>query len=173
MKLGLLFAASVLACSCNKLCKGDPLTLLKVAYNGGQIRTDGYYFGNATSDDLVDIYFLYENGVFFNSGADSLAEAQSATISIDSTNEFSKRVKGAWGVFQVNGTTVEIERWQSSINGCETTVFERGDVLTDSAFIITYREYRSNGQVGLEETPNSLFQFRAIPIKPDSTNPFI
>lgn len=163
-------------CEKNKLCNDDELSLQKVDYKGNQLRINGYYFGDVnrnSSKPFANIYYLYNNGIFFTSDASDLDEAEAGTINVDIENSFGKQIKGLWGVFQINDNVIEIERWRSRTNGCETTIYERGDILNDTTFIITKREYREKGTASKTETPNSTFYFRPLDAKPDSTNSFI
>lgn len=159
----------------SSLCSDDELTISRIDYSGSQLKIDGYYFGDAnpnSSKPFANIYYLYRNGVFFTTGASDLDKAETGTITVDVNNEFGKRIKGLWGVFRINGSTIEIERWQSSPT-CATTVYERGDILNDTTFIITQREYRSKGKVVGSENPKSTFHFRSLTQKPDSVNTYV
>lgn len=166
---------SLTNCKEDEMCD-DKLKMQRIDYTGNQLRIDGYYFGDAnpsSSMPFANIYYLYRNGIFFTSEAADLDKAQEGTISVDVENSFGKKIKGAWGVFQVSNSMIEIERWQSAINGCETTVYEQGEILNDSTFVITHREFRKNGKATKTVEPNSEFHFRPLPQKPDSTNSFI
>lgn len=164
--------------SCEKtgICKDDDLSLSKVNYNSTALRIDGYYFGDVNSNSstpFANIYYLYRNGVFFTSEADDLDIATAGTISVDVENSFGKQVKALWGLFQINGNLIEIERWRSRTNGCETTIYEKGDILNDSTFVLTRREHRTNGETRQVDAINSVFKFRPLDQKPDSTNSFV
>ena len=163
-------------CGKRRLCNDDELILQKIDYNGNQIKIGGYYYGDVnkhSSMPYANIYYLYKNGVFFTSEAADLAAAEEGTINVDNENLFGKKIKGVWGVFQIHDSRIEIERWRSRSNGCESTLFEQGDIINDTTFIIVKREYRENGKVSRTEIPNSTFYFRALQSKPDSTNTFI
>ncbi len=175
--LVLLMLFSIMTnCEKDKLCNDDELSLQRNDYNGDQLRIDGYYFGDInrnSSMPFANIYFMYKNGVFFSQGAADLDAAEAGTIDIDVENSFGKQSKGLWGIFKINGDTIEIERWRSTINGCEAILYERADILNDTTFIVRTREYYNNGKIEKEEKPNSTFYFRPLEVKPDSTNNFI
>ena len=176
LMLLLIFLSLLTNCKKNIHCNDDELTLERMNYTGNQLNIDGYYYGDADSNNsmpFANIYYLYRNGVFFTSEASDLDKAEAGTITVDFENFFGKTVKGAWGVFQINGNNIEIERWRSRTNGCEITIYERGDILNDSTFVINKREYRNNGKAEKVETPNSIFYFRSLTEKPDSTNNYI
>jgi hypothetical protein len=163
-------------CERASICKDDDLNLRRIDYSVSQLRTDGYFFGAAnptSSVPFANIYYLYRNGVFFTTEADDLDRAVVGTIEVDIANKFGQQIKSAWGIFQVNGNVIEIERWRSRANGCEGTIYEKGEIVNDSTFLITLREYRDKGKAAKSETPNSVFYFRPLIQKPDSTNNFI
>lgn len=163
-------------CNKNKPCKDDELSVPKSYFKGNELRIDGYYFGDVNRNTIkpfANIYYFYFNGVFFTSDASDLNEAEAGTIKVDVENSFGKQIKGLWGVFKINGDVIEIERWRSRNNGCETTIYEQGNIINDTTFIIMKREYRENGTISKIESPNSTFYFRPLPQKPDSTNNFI
>lgn len=164
------------SCEKNGSCQDDELSLSRIDYSGSQIKLDGYYFGNITENSVppyAEIYFLYRNGVMFTTGASLLEEAEAGTITVTVENAFGKANKRPWGVFQVHDTNIQIDRWQGNVNGCEETIYELGNILNDSTFVITRREYRDNGDATKVETINDTFSFRTVPEKPDSCNPFI
>ena len=162
-----------LQCKKNILCKDDNLSLQKTTYTGDQLKIDGYFYGEPNSKNNVRIYYLYSNGVFFDDGIESLEDSQNGTIKVDVSNNLGKQTKGQWGTFSINGNSIEIERWQSNINGCETTIYEKGNIINDTSFVITRREFRERGKSIKTEDPNSTFYFKALPQKPDSTNVFV
>jgi len=169
--IGLLWTFS--SCEKSGLCKDDDLNFARRDYTGNQLRVDGYYFGDPSTDNNVNIYYFYRDGVFLDKGIEPLEDAETFNFTVDVSNEFGETIKGAWGVFQIDGSTIEIERWQSSSNGCETTLYELGEILNDSTFVITLREFRENGKVNRTEEANSEFYFRVLVQKPDSMNSFI
>lgn len=163
-------------CEKSGLCEDDELSLERIDYYGSQMRIDGYYFGDVNPNSTMpfaNIYYFYENGVFFTSEAADLDQAESGAIVVDVENTFGKKIKAAWGVFQVNGSQIKIEHWRSRTNGCETTIYESGNILNDTTFVLIHREHRTNGKVQKVEDINSVFKFRPLPEKPDSSNSFI
>lgn len=164
------------SCSRLGLCKDDELSLKKENYTNGLLKTQGYYYNDLSenAEELhTKIYYLYQNGIFFTTGLESLDIAKTGKINVDVENEFGKQIKAAWGLFTVEGNSIEIEHWQSSINGCEKTVYYKGEILNDSTFEIKLLEYRRNGKVNYSEEPNYIYRFKELKEKPDSTNNFI
>lgn len=162
------------SCDKNSLCEDDELTLEKVDYTGNQLKTNGYYFGDVTENSdpaYAEIYYLYRNGFFFTTGASLLQEAENGTIDVPLGP--GEKAKRSFGLFQIDSNTIVIERWQTRINGCETTIYERGNILNDTTFVITRREFRSDGEPQRTDDLNAVFKFRPLTEKPDSTNTFI
>lgn len=155
------------------LCKDDELSIPRENYSGSQLKVAGYYFGEPYSDNKVRIYYLYRNGVFFNLNPEPIENAKNGTIRVNIQNSNAKEVKWTWGTFKISGNTIEIERWKANSNGCETTIYEKGEIKNDSTFEIKQREYRDNGKVEKLENPNSIFYFRPLSQKPDSTNKYV
>jgi len=181
LKMGLnrslIFLIVILFSNCEKndLCKDDELSIARTNHTDS-LKIDGYYFGDVNSNSsmpFANIYYLYTNGLFFTSEASDLDKAKAGTITVDVENNVGKQIKGLWGLFRVSNNTIEIERWRSRPNGCETIIYERGEILNDTTFVIRVREHRTNGEVKLTEIPNSTFSFRPLAEKPDSTNNFV
>lgn len=170
-----LFALLLLSrCEKSGLCEDDELTLKKVDYAGNQLSIDGYYFGDITENSTpayAEIYYLYRNGVFFTSSASLLDDAEAGTIDVPLGP--GNKPKRSFGLFQINGNTIEIDRWQGSVTGCEETIYEKGNIVNDSTFVITRREFREDGEATNVRDVNFTFKFRPLPEKPDSSNSFI
>ena len=139
-----LISVFFINCGKNILCKDDNLSLPKISFAGNQLKIDGYFYGDI-DPKFANIYYLYRNGVFYTSEASDLSDAENGTIKVDVSNNLGKQIKGQWGVFTINGNNIEIERWQSNINGCETTIYEKGNIINDTSFVITRREFRERG----------------------------
>ena len=164
------------SCDKNDGCEDDQLSLVQTSYNGNELRIDGYYFGDVTENSdpsLVSVYYFYADGVFFTSESSELSDAEAGTILVDVENDFGKRIKASWGLFRVDSNLIQIERWQSRTNGCETTIYERGTILSDTTFVLSRREFRDNGEAQRTDDLNAMFKFRPLTEKPDSTNSFI
>lgn len=177
-KIALLLLIIFVLNSCEKLklCKDDKLQLERINYVGNELKINGYYFGDIKENGRTgsaNIYFFYRNGVFSTHNASDLDDAKAGTIEFDLQNTFGKKIKSAWGVFQIDNDNIRISRWQDHSFGCETTIFEQGNILNDTTFVITSRKYRHKGKTDHTDNPNSTFYFRVLDEKPDSTNKFI
>ncbi len=172
--IGIAILCQLSSCKKLGLCKDCELSLQRQDYNGINMKTNGYYFGNIHSDNTVDIYYFYRNGVFLRGGSETFSNAQNGIVSIDDLNDISKLTKYLWGVYVVSGNLIEIESWIPANYGCfNESYIEKGIILNDSTIQINYCEKRKNGKKDYCETVSKTFQFSTITQKPDSTNNFI
>lgn len=151
----------------------DKLTLTKQVYSGGQLRTDGYYYYSA-DNKLYDTYFFYRDGLIINGGgSSSLTPFKSFEKEFSSsyTNEYLSNSKYAWGLFNIQGDSILIERWYPSSGGPLPVYMSMGKVLNDTTFVITKSLRSKNGKE--EQQLNETYHFRKFSPKPDSTNTFI
>jgi hypothetical protein len=168
----LLFVPVLCSCLEGIVCRDDDLSISKNDVNTSQLRIDGYYFEDASDEDNISIYFFYNNGVFFDALDRPYEEAASNELQIDLENNLLRRSKSSWGLFRIEGNSIEVEQWRSEINGCETTLFHFGEILNDSTFSIYRIESRTDGEVRLASEPNRIYRFRYLEEKPDSTSSF-
>ena len=171
----IMFLLVFVNCKKDKLCKDDELSLQRIDYVGTQLRIDGYYYedlSESPEQKYTSVLFLYQDGIYLGSSGYDINAAILGEMNIEQINSALKS-KAAWGIFQINGNIIEIEHWTPSMQGCFNTLYEKGEIKSDTTFIITKREYRENGSASKTETPNSTFYFRPLDAKPDSTNTFI
>jgi hypothetical protein len=172
--LTLLVLLPLSSCEKNGFCEDDELSLSRTEYNGSDLQIDGYYYEQTSNEEpFSDIYYFYRNGVLLGGGVAAAADVNDDEYIPPVNLNLIRNTKAVWGVFKLNGNLVEIERWQSRINGCETTIYERGNILNDTTFVINRREFRSDGEVRRTDDLNAFFKFRPLTEKPDSTNSFI
>jgi hypothetical protein len=179
MNLITMFVFSVIALlqSCGKsvFCDDEKLSWKKQNNPAKVLKTNGYYYGNVnttTSSPFADICYLYLNGVFYTSFASDLYKAKSGTIYVDTTNSLGKQTQDAWGVYKINNNIIEIDRWLYSLS-CIKRIYEKGEIINDTTFNINYRETHFNGKRESAETVNSIFYFKPLLQKPDSTNNYV
>lgn len=160
--------------SCNIL-KDAKLGLEKVSCNGMSFKLEGYYIGNLHGIDegLRSIYFFYKNGVvLYGGGFSSSDDIVQKEIKFKSKlyNEAIKKYKTGWGVYQINGDTIEFETWEPSSGGALKTVVRSGGILGNESFVITnlFGKYTNENYAR-----NDTFHFNEFSPKPDSTNVFI
>jgi hypothetical protein len=162
-------------CQKTRLCKDEVLSWKKQAYMGNQIKTNGYYFGDVDTAGIspsANVYYLFRDGVYLNEGSVKLVNAQKGTIYVDIPNSLAKQTQYVWGIFRISHSLIEIDRWHYSLS-CIKRIYEKGNILNDSMFVITYRENHYNGELTSTETPFSTFYFRPLEQKPDSINKYV
>jgi len=153
----------------------DKLTLTKQVYSGCQLRIDGYYYYSA-DNKLYDTYFLYRDGLIINGGGSSSLtpfESFEKEFSSSYTNEYLSNSKYAWGLFNIQGDSILIERWYPSSGGPLPVYMRMGKVLNDTTFVITESYRMKKGKKTEVDSESETYHFRQFSPKPDSTNIFI
>ena len=159
-------------CNRDRSCDDD-LSLQQSDYTGSDLKLNGYFFKyDSINDNFKEIYFLYQNGVVLSSQLDGFDASNPDNIDVEFFNQALKS-KAAYGLFEVSGDIIQIERWYPSLRGCFRTIYETGRIVNDTTFKITRLEYRKNGSVKSVEQPDYIIHFRPLPEKPDSTNEYI
>ncbi|MEJ1242218.1 hypothetical protein WBG78_28980 [Chryseolinea sp. T2] len=156
-------------CACTSF---EHLTLERSNLAPGTLRLNGYYYER--SNGRFNAFFLSSNGVFrgFSSGVDTLdMKGLDKQVGGAFPKEFD--VRYAWGVFQVNGNEIEIERWLPGTGLLYTTQLLKGRVLNDSTIHIFLRigdDSSINNKPQYEV--NEIYRFRSLSLKPDSVSIF-
>lgn len=156
-----IFSLSHLCCQGEKF---DMLTLERKNFNGNEIKTDGYYYAFSRTpigDTLGTMFFLYRNGVFFYLGSpkvSTVADLEAYTRPYITNPSGGRR---DWGVFQVEGSQISIERWLYNSGGKIPAQVFQGQILNDTTF-----------SMKLFSTVET-WKFRAFTPKPDSTNAYV
>lgn len=141
-----------------------------------QIALNGYFY-TVWNNKYYDPIFLYENGVVlhgFNEkyelGIDSLDRKLSSSSIIDN-NDYEKEVRYIWGLYQIKGDSITIERYAVPIFGERyQTYVGKGVIINNQRFVLTHVRFIKDGR---EKAIRDTFNFRPLPVKPDSTNNFI
>jgi hypothetical protein len=166
----LAFCLCFLGCS-KERCKDDVLLIQQTPNHVQQIKLNGYYFGDTTTwgKPYANVLYFYRNGVFMYAFGKDKETAEAGAVVID--HEDYKSLKRAWGLYRIDGNTIEMERWGPSDYCGLTTIYDKGEIINDTMFVIKYFEERNRGKAKHREDINSYFFFRAA-VKPDSTNNF-
>lgn len=157
--------------NCSKIYSDDKLTLAKRPYIGNQLKIDGYYY-TIYQINKASVYVFFNNGVLLNAGDGyDLTVPNYIENSLSSTSFINKLkgIKFSWGLFNVEGNNISLERWYSSTGGPLKTYIDFGTIINDSTFQIT-NSMRSDGTEKRSE--NIIFKFKKFSPKPDSTNSF-
>ncbi len=172
MKFFLLISLMCLFNNCEKIYPDDKLSLTKTEYTGQQLKIDGYYYTINKFSNKASVYVFFNNGVLLNAGDGyDLTVPNYIENSLSSTSFINKLkgIKFSWGLFNVEGNNISLERWYSSTGGPLKTYIDFGTIINDSTFQIT-NSMRSDGTEKRSE--NIIFKFKKFSPKPDSTNSF-
>lgn len=168
--LSLLCLAS--NCSKDKIFKDDELSIPKLAYNGNQLRIDGYYY-QEKDGNFFSLYCFYKNGVILYLGG-GFTSVQIISLEDRFKNgsfyHDIKNYKDYWGVFNIHQNNIMFEKWYPSSGGGLPAYIRSGVILNDTAFLIS-KSIRS--KTGEEKELNETYHFKQFSPKPDSTNVFI
>jgi hypothetical protein len=162
-------------CNKAKILKDDQLSISRVAYNGKQLRLDGYYYYlYGDSKNTRDAYFFYDNGITLYADTYPGKEITQEENSYKSQQWQStvKKTKYYWGVFIIEAADIKFERWYPSDPPLKSYV-SAGKIINDTTFNINERYRMQNGQKNEIENINETYHFKNFPNKPDSTNNFI
>lgn len=158
----------------------DPLSISKTGYTGNQLKIDGYYYGgypaneNLKQDAVIDTWFLYRNGVALDGNTIEYQElaAQENDWKTSEWHSNIKDLKYHWGVFTIEGNTIQIEKWYPSEKPYSSYV-NKGLILNDTTFLITEQYRMVDGSQTDKVIRNETFYFKQFSPKPDSTNPYV
>ena len=156
-----------------------PLSLKRQAYNGDELKIDGYYFHVWESDMAqFSIFVIYKNGVviFANNSPDTGFEEMEDSFSDGTFYDYKKEKRTDWGVFQISSNTIKLEYWYPPGAGgmnYQPYIFG-GEIINDTTFILK-EQYLINasGVKNILNTFNRTYHFKKFGPKPDSTNSFI
>ena len=156
----------------NILFPDEKLSLQREDYVGNELRIDdGYYHCYFDNSDITAIIFFFRNGIVKSGGSYSQFFEDNKEIQMVSFyNKFSP--KSNWGVFIVNGNTLQYERWigSSSSQPMVYLIRKTGSILNDTTIHFTeeyWSERKETSQI------NEVWHFKQFSPKPDSTNAYI
>ena len=137
-----------------------------------KLRLDGYYYQKWGNPERWQFYFFYRDGTVFGGYAFLASETLRVERElIDGT--YTKDVKNEislWGLFKIEDTKIQFEKWYPVNAGPTQAFVNAGSILNDTTFIIeeSYNLERNKKKDYSKE--NSIFHFRFLRPKPDSTN---
>jgi len=162
----------VLVACCKTLFPDEKLTMQKKPYTGNELRTDGYYYHFVKGYNRTVVYFLYRNGIILWGGTYSTINIDEIETEMIKLYSEIKKTKDSWGVFIVNGDTIQYEKWVGSATSRPNTYryICWGKIENDTTIRFT-KEYVSER----DETRSidKVWHFKQFDNKPDSTNNFI
>lgn len=160
-------------CSKEKIWKDDELSIQRTNYSGSQLRIDGFYYLQK-DNNYYDCYCFYGNGVVIAAGGlrKSVAELSQYLEKEFINSDSYKKYKSNWGVFKIEGNSIQFERWYPSDPPLKAYV-KAGEIINDSTFVIKEIYRMQGGQKTEVESRNEVYHFKAFSPKPDSTNSFV
>jgi hypothetical protein len=168
-----LFTTILLLASC-KVAFND-LTMVRIPYDGNELRIDGYYYSNPDSEKRVGIAVFYRNGVCMYIPPMTL-KSQNTFDSIENdillNNAFISRLQSlpdCIGVFHINSESINLETWEAYGKNI-ITLSHFCKILNDTTFLLTKRV---NNDTNKSYSLNETYRFKPFSQKPDSTNTFI
>lgn len=171
----LLFGSS--ACDRLGLCQDESFSFPLSENQSGRLRLDGYYYLESpiepsNFDSTQAIFLLYKNGILYeNLMLYDAQKVERGDIDLQiSTNRRSS--KGFWGIYHIEGDSLEYQVWLPSPNGCKEVGVVRGHILSDTAFVLSSSFRLAEGEE-MEFDPVHSYRFRAYNSKPDSMTEFM
>jgi hypothetical protein len=157
--------------SCEK--KLYELSMAKTPYTGNELRIDGYYYSNPTTENNIGIAVFYRDGVCMHlferpESQDTLDFIENEILLNNTLMSRLWSTPSNIGVFQINEKSIEFETW---IAGRDITTFSHfGEILNGTTFLLT--KWTNNDQ-GKSYSVNLTYRFKQFSPKPDSTNNFV
>jgi hypothetical protein len=171
-----LFLASLSRCR-----SFEPLSLERKNFTGSNLKQNGYYY--TIRDDTYNTFFLYKNGIYH--GGAGVGKIESGNLVLENLDKNVREVglikeqypsQYHWGVFNVSGSEIMIERWLSGSGGAYPTEILTGEIVNDTTIHFSGRIGRGGNSGGRKKAVYKIdetYHFRALDYKPDSTNRFI
>ena len=150
----------------------DDLSIQKTNYNGNSLRINGYYYDEDIN--YKNILIFYQNGTLLSliidtNKIDKLEEKVIYRSLFDQKNYY----RFDWGLFQIEGDSIKYEKW-AAYDGYKPAFLHSGYILNDTTFVITSVSSDSKIFDKPKYTKtNTVYRFKYLPRKPDSTNKFI
>lgn len=150
----------------------DELTLQRSQNYRGNFRINGYYY--KIYEHSISTIFFYNNGLLLSVSyeKDKIVEIENKIIEGKiEKDKFNYRFD--WGIFQIEGDSIKYEKW-AAYDGYKPAFLHSGHILNDTTFVIT--SVSSNSKIFDESKftkTNTVYRFKHLPLKPDSTNKYI
>ncbi len=161
----------MLLTNCKKLglCNDDELSIDRQNYEGEELKINGYYYEESSSE-YPELYFFYKNGIVISACGAGREDVINGNITISSTGV---DTKSGLGVFNVNNDTLELEYWTPTSYGCFRTMYLKCEILNDRTLAILRKESREDGETVSVDNSIVTCYFVSFDAKPDSTNNYI
>lgn len=146
----------------------NELSFNRIDYLSNNLRIDGYYYRKFNSEYYP--IFFYENGIVYKMGIfsevnniEELDNQIRKNISMYGTTQ----VPFFWGVFKVEGNSIEINHWLTGTGSTYPAKLVKGKITDPMNLELNW------GEDILNNTELNYWKFREFSPKPDSTNRFI
>ncbi|MDP3463209.1 MAG: hypothetical protein Q8S18_10495 [Bacteroidales bacterium] len=150
----------------------DDLSIQKTNYNGNSLRINGYYYDEGF--DYNNILIFYQNGVLLSLICD-VSEIDKLKETVNTKSFFNPKTsfRFDWGLFRIVDDSIYYEEW-AAYDGYKPAFLHTGYILNDTTFVITSVSSHSKifDKPKYTQT-NTLYRFRQLHCKPDSTNKYI
>jgi hypothetical protein len=173
-----LILVSLFSCtSCVKdtICTDVSLELTRQDNNSNVLKLNGFYYGNpfltSEGETKYNLHILYANGVVLSPGAASDGQLESKIELVAEEISTISKSKPKYGVFQIHGSEILLEKWHYGQCGHYVDYFE-GQIVNDTVFTFNKRTSRTKSHE-TTEIINHTYTFREYYPKPDSLNSFI
>jgi hypothetical protein len=132
MSLLLLLLVLLLIQSCKKLglCEDGEFSFTRQPNDLTSLRLDGYYYGDliGNNQNAPELYLLYQNGIFYNNRSAPIEDVVAGSVQLNNS-ETRKNHKGDWGIYKLDGNSIEIQSWTPSTS-CNATFTQKGEILS-------------------------------------------
>ncbi|MFA7472316.1 MAG: hypothetical protein WCY86_05395 [Spirosomataceae bacterium] len=155
-------------------CVDQKLTLSRNNTGTSPLRLDGFYYSQYLGDSTsYNIIFLYQDGILFQCGWPSEAEFANLEEYFASEIPFRKKEKTSWGLYEIQGNSIVLEGWNTSVGGGLPRFRMEGYIPNDTTIILTRYTSYENRKPKSRAIESGRLQFHAYSPKPDSANNFI
>jgi len=169
MKMIVILCISILLAGCNRLFPDEELMLQKADYKGNELKINGYFYHFQQQPSGTIVKYLYRNGIILSGYYHSTTDLNEVEIEMVKEYDLLQKDKSRWGVFVINGNSIQYSAWSTSVGGGLPSFKCLGVIENDTTFRIT-KSINSNGK---EFSENKIYHFRQFSPKPDSTNVYI
>lgn len=157
----------------------EPFSISRQEFVGNHLKLDGYYYSLDNNKNRA--FFLYRNGIYHNRLWDGFGYYITNIDSLDkqlvksSLQESKYPTQYSWGIFNVVGSTIRIERWLAGVGGPYPTQMLIGEIKNDTTLYFHTQIGDSSNSGGKKKTYkiDDIYHFRQFSPKPDSINSFI
>ena len=162
----IILCTSILLAGC---FKDEDLMLPRTNYDGNELKINGYYYSYSDNNGIY-VKYLFRNGIHLSAYYFSTTDLSEVEKEMVQEYDLLQKDKSRWGVFVINGNTIQYSAWSTSVGGGLPTFKAIGTIENDTTFRITKSINNSDGR---EFERDDIYHFRQFSPKPDSTNIFI